>query len=82
MQTYQKKNLRSPKTLSGKPFKGILLTPIEVAMVPAKTGENLDLDLRAKEFAHLIREDANKQLFERYIALGEHYGVEPNGDPL
>ena len=39
------------------------------------------LDAHANRFAEQITEDANRQLRERIIALGEHYGVDFDAEP-
>lgn len=75
-----RKGFRSPKTSSGKSFKGVLLEPISVPFVPI--GLELE-DAKQKEVAQLLNNvvaDANRQLFTRIEALTEHYGVSSDGE--
>jgi hypothetical protein len=67
---------KSPKTLSGKPFTGILLEPIMTPFVPAPLGKDPQQDERIERFAREVTDKANEALMKRIVALADHYEID------
>jgi hypothetical protein len=67
---------KSPKTLSNKPFSGILLEPIMTPFVPEPLGKDQQQDERIERFAREVTDNANKELMKRIVALADHYEID------